>query len=253
MKGRIEMKKYIVGVLIIQTLVQGQTLCRSEDTNTVSMEQLEAVVEKITWIEQATMRIQTDTKTFYIDPYLIKKNDEADIILITHSHSDHLSPTDIAKVITDNTLFIATADCASTMQQQFNKQIVTLEPCMKLKIGTIKIEAVPAYNIKTQHHPKANKWVGYILTIDGIRIYHAGDTGLIPEMKQVDCDIVLLPIHRPYSFNSFEDTVQAVLDCKAEIVIPIHYGYNCGDPQDAVRLKQALNGKCRVIIKERGE
>ena len=72
-------------------------------------------------------------------------------------------------------------------------------------------------------------------------------------MKESGCDIALLPMHRPCGFDSLEDTVQAALDCKAKLVIPIHHGYNCGDPQDAVRLKQALNGKCKVIIKERSK
>ena len=243
----------MIKALAIIIFIQGLAFGRVTDINTPTMKQLEAITKKITWIEQATTRIETDTKTIYIDPYIIKKNDKADIILITHSHSDHLSPADIAKLVSDKTLFIATADCTSTIQQQFNKQTVTLEPGMKLKIGEIQIEAVPAYNIETQHHPKVNKWVGYILTIDGIHIYHAGDTGLIPEMKNINCEIALLPIHRPYSFYTFEDTVQAALDCKAQIVIPIHYGYNCGEPQDAVKLKQALNGKCKVIIKDRSK
>jgi L-ascorbate metabolism protein UlaG (beta-lactamase superfamily) len=247
------LKKRAISTLAAVALIQGSAFSQRAIAGTPTMEQLEAMAGKITWIEQATTRIQTGTKRIYIDPYAIKKNDKADIILITHSHSDHLSPPDIAKVITGQTLFIAPEDCASTIQEEFSHQTVTLEPGMKLKTGTIQVEAVPAYNIKTPHHPKAKKWVGYILTIDGIRIYHAGDTGLIPEMKEIICEIALLPIHRPYSFHSLEDTVQAALDCRAQIVVLIHYGYNCGDPQDAIRIKQALSGKCRVIIKERGE
>lgn len=245
------MKKNLMGASIAVFLLPGLAFSQSPKTDSTAMTRLEAMAEKIAWIEQGAVRIQTGGKTLYIDPYVLKKDDRADIVLITHAHDDHLSPPDLARIVAAHTLFIAPADCAATIQEVSGRQTITLEPGMTLKTGEIQVEAVPAYNIATEYHPKANRWVGYILTIEGIRIYHAGDTGLIPEMKNVKCDIALLPLHRPYGFDKFEDTVQAALDCTARIVIPIHYGYNCGDPQDAVRLKEALTGKCRVIIKER--
>ncbi|MCK4836639.1 MAG: MBL fold metallo-hydrolase, partial [Candidatus Aminicenantes bacterium] len=98
---------------------------------------------------------------------------------------------------------------------------------------------------------KENQWVGYILTIDGIRIYHAGDTERIPEMKNFSCDIALLPLGQTYTMNSVKEAAEAAIDVKAKIAIPIHYGLYEGKTQDAVEFQNILKDKIKVIIKEK--
>ncbi|MBM3437493.1 MAG: MBL fold metallo-hydrolase, partial [Bacteroidetes bacterium] len=118
------------------------------------------------------------------------------------------------------------------------------------RAGNIPFEAVPAYNVvKTKFHPKSNKWLGYILELEGKKIYLAGDTERIPEMKAIACDIALLPLGQTYTMNSVEDAAEAAKDVKAGIVIPIHYGLYEGTQADSARLKKLLEGFAEVILK----
>jgi L-ascorbate metabolism protein UlaG (beta-lactamase superfamily) len=122
---------------------------------------------------------------------------------------------------------------------------------MSVERAGIRIETLPAYNIKkTQFHPRSAGHVGYVLTIDGVRIYHAGDTERIPEMKELNCDIALLPLGQTYTMNSVNEAAQAALDTKAKIAIPMHYDMYEGTPQDAERFKKLLEGKVRVEIQK---
>jgi L-ascorbate metabolism protein UlaG (beta-lactamase superfamily) len=240
------MKKSGMLLFVLTAFMHGRAL--AEDDKVMTM------ADQIDWIQQAAVRIDAGSKTIYIDPYQIQKPDVADLVLVTHSHQDHLSPDDIAKVITDRTLIVAPLDCADQLEERFKRQIITLEPGMQALAGGVLVKAVPAYNInKTQFHPREKKWVGYVLTIDGVSIYHAGDTERIPEMQDFTCDIALLPLGQTYTMDSVEDAVQAALDVKAKIAIPIHYGLYEGKDEDAVTFQEMLEGKCKVIIKPRGQ
>jgi L-ascorbate metabolism protein UlaG (beta-lactamase superfamily) len=218
----------------------------SKDNSTMEM------VNHIHWLGQAAVRIDAPEITIFIDPYQIDGKIKADLILITHSHGDHFSPADINKIMTANTLVIAPKDCISRMKDLNREKALISEPGMKKQIGEILIEAVPAYNVvKTNFHAKANQWVGYILTIDGVRIYHAGDTERIPEMKDIQCDIAMLPLGQTYTMNSVQEAAEAALDVKAIVAIPIHYGLYEGTHQDAVLFQNLLKGKIKVILKNK--
>jgi L-ascorbate metabolism protein UlaG (beta-lactamase superfamily) len=210
----------------------------------------EQMVEKIHWLGQATVKIQAGDQVIYFDPFQIKKADQANIILITHPHQDHYSPDDLAKLVTEKTVLIAPKDCAEKLKTKFTNQVIVSAPGMKTNVGDLQIEAVPAYNVvKTKFHAKENHWVGYILTIDGVRIYHAGDTERIPEMQNMTCDIALLPLGQTYTMNSVQEAADAALDVKASIAIPIHYGLYEGKASDAEEFSRLLQGKVTVIIK----
>jgi L-ascorbate metabolism protein UlaG (beta-lactamase superfamily) len=207
------------------------------------------MVKNIHWLGQATVKIEAGEKVIYIDPYQIKNKDKADIILVTHGHGDHLSLSDIEKVRSEKTTFVAPQDCAAEIKKKFKNPVVTLKPGQSRNIHNILIEAVPAYNVvKTNFHPKSNQWVGYILLLNGIRIYHAGDTERIPEMKTFTCDIALLPLGQTYTMNSVQEAADAALDVKAKIAIPIHYGLYEGKKEDANQFKKLLKDKIKVLI-----
>lgn len=209
------------------------------------------MVKNIHWLGQSAVKITTGEKVIYIDPFRIKNKDEADIILVTHGHGDHLSLPDIGKVRTEKTTFVAPQDCAIEIKAKFNNTVVTLKPGQSQNVQNILIEAVPAYNVvKTDFHPKTYQWVGYVLLLDGVRIYHAGDTERIPEMKTFSCDIAMLPLGQTYTMNSVEEAAEAALDVKAKIAIPIHYGLAEGTIEDAVTFKKLLQDKVEVIIKD---
>ena len=211
----------------------------------------EQMVGKIHWFGQATLKIEMDGKSLYVDPLQLEQDDPADFIFITHAHEDHFSPNDIRKVMKDTTVFFAPKDVTEALQKQFEKAtVIAVEPGMKQEQDGFTVEAVPAYNVaKTNFHPKANNWVGYIFTIDGVRIYHTGDTERTPEMKDMACDIVLLPLGQTYTMNSVQEAADAALDVKANIAIPIHYGLYEGKTEDADAFAALLKDKMTVVIK----
>jgi len=200
------------------------------------------MIENIHWLGHDTFKI-TGEKTIYTDPYEIKKKDTADIILITHDHFDHCSPGDVKKIQGPDTIIVTTKDCA----KKLSGNIRTVIPGDTITVDGITIEAVPAYNTNKQFHTKGQGWVGFIFTVDGQRIYLAGDTDHIPEMKDLRVDIALLPVSGTYVMTA-DEAVQAAIDINPEIAIPMHYGAIVGDKSDAERFAEKLTGKIVVVI-----
>ena len=153
-------------------------------------------LENIEWLGHASFRI-TNAKTIYIDPWKLKIAQPADIILITHGHYDHCSPEDISKIQKKETVILASSDCL----KELSGNVKSIQPGQRLTVSGVEVEAVPAYNIGKAFHPKSNNWLGFIISLDNTRIYHAGDTDLIPEMENIKVDIALLPIGGTYTMD----------------------------------------------------
>ncbi len=200
------------------------------------------MIENIHWLGHDTFKV-TGEKTIYTDPYNIRQKDIADIILITHEHFDHCSPDDVKKIQGPNTVIVATKDCA----KKLSGNIRTIKSGETITVDGITIEAVPAYNTNKHFHTKDQGWVGYIFTVNGERIYIAGDTDRIPEMKNYSADIALLPVSGTYVMTA-DEAVQAALDIMPKIAIPMHYGAIVGDKQDAEEFAEKLTGKIVVVI-----
>ena len=210
---------------------------------------LDFMVNKISWDLQSSIRISLKDKIIYIDPYKVKEKVKSDMVLITHAHQDHLSVNDLKMVANPYSKIIAPANCANGMKEAGFSLYKAVKPGDNLMVDDFKIEVVPAYNPGKHYHPKSNQWVGYVLDINGIKIYHPGDTGRIPEMKKITCDIAFMPLGQTYTMNSVQEAVDAILDVKAKIAIPFHYGYAEGKKEDAQKFQQLLKGKVKVIIK----
>jgi L-ascorbate metabolism protein UlaG (beta-lactamase superfamily) len=200
------------------------------------------VTGNIHWLGHDTFKI-TGEKTIYTDPFTISRKDRADIILITHEHYDHCSPDDVKKLQGPDTVIIATADCA----RKLTGNIRTIRPGDTVTIGKTAIEAVPAYNTNKKFHPRDKGWVGYLFTVNGKRIYLAGDTDLIPEMKTIKVDIALIPVSGTYVMTA-EEAAQAALTIHPQVAIPMHYGSIVGSASDAKKFQEKLLGKIDVVI-----
>ncbi len=189
------------------------------------------MLNKIYWLGHSSIKIKGD-KTVYIDPWKLRDSDPADLILISHSHGDHLSPGDIKKIHKDDTVIITTEDCAI----QLSGDVRVVKPGDEIQVGEIKVEAVPSYNTNKAFHPRQNKWVGFIITMEGSRIYYCGDTDFIPEMKEIEADIIIVPVGGTYTMTA-EEAAEAVNLIKPGIAIPIHYGDIVGSIKDAKKFK----------------
>lgn len=205
---------------------------------------LDQMIRKISWLGHDGFRIDAGTR-IYIDPYELKEGGNAELILITHAHYDHCSVSDIAKIQGEKTVLVTEKDSASKL----SGDVRVVKPGEILSIGDVRIEAVPAYNINKNFHPKANGWLGFVIEIEDVRIYHAGDTDFIPEMKDLQTDIALIPVSGTYVMTA-EEAVKAVKAIRPKVAIPMHYGAIVGDAGNASAFKAGLEGVCEVRVME---
>ena len=207
------------------------------------------MLENIEVLYHSSIRINKE-KIIYIDPFKINKNyNDADIIFITHDHYDHYSEEDIDKVINENTTIIIPDELLTKLLRKgINKNaIITVEPNEKYVVQGIKFETIPAYNTNKTFHPKENGWVGYIITLDDIRYYIAGDTDITEENRRVKCGVAFVPVGGTYTMD-FKEAASLINEIKPKIAIPIHYGSIVGTEQDAIDFIRLLHPEIKGII-----
>lgn len=208
------------------------------------------LLDRIKWLGHDGFEITTDDLTLMIDPFQVAGQRQADIILVTHAHYDHCSVGDIAKLVKPTSVIVTEPESAEKLTGHC-KDIRVVKPGDRLTVSGISIEAVPAYNVNKHFHPKANNWLGFIVTIDGVRVYHAGDTDLIPEMSGMSVDIALLPVSGTYVMTA-DEAVEAAKAIGPRTAIPMHYNSIVGSDADARMFKEALTGVCEVVLPVRG-
>lgn len=197
------------------------------------------MLERFTWFKQAAYLYRADGFTLYIDPWGLTVDDPADVLLITHAHSDHFEPLDIERIRTDKTEVFAPADVA----KELGGKVTVVQPGDSIQAmgGSVKGTAVHAYNVveeRLEMHPKENKWVGYVLEMEGHSYYHAGDTDHAPELDAIKADVAFVPIGGTYTMD-VEEAAGLVKSIRPSIAVPMHYGYIVGHPSDAESFKTA--------------
>lgn len=212
------------------------------------------ILENISVLTHSSIKINKE-KVIYIDPYDIKENyNDADIIFITHTHFDHYSEADINKVKKEDTIYVAPRDVLERLinNNVDEKNTIVVVPNIdnEINIGNIKFKAVPAYNVNKQFHPKENGWVGYLITIDEIKYYIAGDTDITEENKKIKCDVAFVPVGGTYTMTS-DEAAKLVNIIKPKIAIPIHYGSVVGTKEDAIKFLNLLDDEItgKILIK----
>ena len=202
---------------------------------------------EIKWLGHASFRIAGDAGVVYIDPWKLEDEPhDADVVVVSHSHFDHCSPQDVDKVSTDGTTIIAPAD---TIGQLGSAKAV--RPGEAITAEGIAVQAVAAYNLAKDFHPKGNNWIGAVITIDGKRIYYAGDTDLIDEMGHLgDVDLALLPVGGTYTLNAPE-AAQACKIIGPKAAVPYHWGDIVGSAGDAKGFVDAI--ECQGHLLQPGE
>jgi L-ascorbate metabolism protein UlaG (beta-lactamase superfamily) len=201
------------------------------------------MLENITWLGHAAFKIAA-SRMIYIDPFeLAGELEPADVILITHDHYDHCSPEDVAKIRGENTVIVAAGNCRGKLEGD----VRFVEAGESVMLEGLTVEVIPAYNVTKPHHPKEAGGVGFVVTVDDTRIYHAGDSDAIPEMEDVEADIAMIPVSGVYVATA-EEAVEAANKIDADVVIPMHYGSIVGSRRDAERFQELWPGK--VVIME---
>jgi L-ascorbate metabolism protein UlaG (beta-lactamase superfamily) len=203
------------------------------------------MLENITWLGHDAFKIKDD-KVIYVDPFELEDGEPAALILITHDHYDHCSPQDIAKIRTDETEIIAIAGCAKKLGGRVHR----VKPGDRLTVKGVDIEVVPAYNTNKRFHPQGAGHVGFVVTVGGQRIYHAGDTDFIPEMQKIKADIALLPVSGVYVMTA-EEAAKAAEAIQPQVAVPMHYGSIVGSAQDARRFQELCSIEVQILEKER--
>ena len=207
-------------------------------------------LDNIRILIHSAIRIE-GSKVLYFDPYhLTEEPHDADVIFVTHDHYDHFSPEDVRKITHERTLLVAPLSCKETVEQSEvlpKDRLVFMEPGDSAILRGILASAVRAYNVNKKFHPKEKDWLGYIVTMDGVSYYVAGDTDATPELLSVQADVALLPVGGTYTMTA-EEAAEAALYMDIQTALPTHFADIVGTPEDGPRFTKLYEeGKKRKV------
>lgn len=212
---------------------------------------LESLEQSVQWLGHAGFRLETPAGVVYIDPYRAPSGPPADVVLITHEHFDHFSREDLERILGEGTRAVAPPAVA----EKLSGPAISIVPGETVEVDRLEVKAVAAYNTNKldsegkPFHPREAGWVGYVIGFGGRRIYHSGDTDVIPEMDQAaGADIALLPVSGTYVMTAVE-AAEAARRIEPKIAIPMHWGTVIGSRADAEKFASAAPVEVRILEK----
>lgn len=197
----------------------------------------------------AAFRLEGDGVVVYIDPFRVERvARDGDVAICTHDHYDHCSVEDLSKVLKEDGVVVAATNCSRRLSG-VKYEVELLKPGEEVSVKGVRVRAVPAYNVGKPFHPRPYGGIGVIVELGGVKVYHAGDTDLIPEMEGLrsQVDVALLPVSGVYVMNA-DEAAEAARRIGPELAIPMHYGAIVGSERDAEKFRKALEGVCRVEV-----
>ncbi len=205
--------------------------------------------EQIRINTHSSIRIE-GSRTVYFDPFQIKEDPhDADVVCITHEHFDHFDPESIEKIRKADTVFICPAGMKKKLESMADEEHCRLiQPGGEIVMGDMIVTGMPAYNKLKPFHPKHNKWLGYLLEMDGIRYYIAGDTDALSELQGIRCSIALVPVGGTYTMTA-KEAAALVNKMRPDTAIPTHYGSIVGSMEDADTFRKLVDPAVEVITK----
>lgn len=207
----------------------------------------------ITVNTQSSIKISGE-KILYFDPINIEdEKHDADIVFITHEHYDHFEPKSIEKIKKDSTVLVAPASMGKQIKSESGVANIELwEPDSIHELAGLLIETIPAYNLFPKpFHTKGKNWLGYLVKMDGVTYYIAGDTDVNDDIKKVSCDVALIPIGGKFTMDK-KQAADYIATIKPKAVIPTHYGKIVGHPTDGSDFKdyvESTDGSIQVELK----
>jgi L-ascorbate metabolism protein UlaG (beta-lactamase superfamily) len=209
------------------------------------------LIDAVEWLGHSGFRIRAGRASIYVDPYRAPDGPTADAILITHAHYDHFSPRDLERLSGPETTVVAPPAVA----ERLSGQVRSVAPGDVLELGRVDVRAVAAYNTSKRgpsgspFHPREAGWVGYELRVGGERLYHSGDTDVIPEMDQVaGVDVALLAVSGTYVMTPGE-AAEAARRIQPGVAVPMHWGEDIGTRADAESFADLAPVPVRILDK----
>jgi len=210
------------------------------------------LVDSLEWLGHSGFRISARGATIYIDPYRVSRGPKADLILVTHGHYDHFSPQDVERLSHEHTCLVA----PPAVSERANGRVSSIAPGEEIELPSVpgvEVAAVAAYNTSKRDregrlfHPREAGWVGFDVNLRGERLYHSGDTDVIPEMDSVvGVDVALLPVSGVYVMTAGE-AAEAARRIQPRVAVPMHWGEHIGTREDAEAFAEGAPGDVRLL------
>jgi L-ascorbate metabolism protein UlaG (beta-lactamase superfamily) len=213
-----------------------------------------ALIDAVEWLGHSGFRVRAPGATIYIDPYRVDgAAPSADLILLTHGHYDHFSPTDVERLVHERTWLVGPAAVAERLRGDRVLSIAPGETVAPEGVRGVEVTAVAAYNTSKRDgdgrpfHPPEAGWVGYEVNVRGERLYHSGDTDVIPEMDAVaGVEVALLPVSGVYVMTATE-AAEAARRISPRVAVPMHWGEHIGAREDAEAFARAAPVEVRIM------